>query len=115
MQYDADFEKLWSSKPFRDWMAAAPLRFQAELKRSKGMNTAGDWLSLVPIALVVVYMDRIPVNNEILRYLIAAVLIFVWFVIWEMIKPYITNKRSEAEILKDVKAYFYQEWKAGRL
>lgn len=115
MSYEAEFEKIWSSKPSKEWMAAAPSRFQEELKRSKGMNTAGDWLSLVPIALIVVYQGSISVGNELLRYLIVAVLIIVWFVIWEMIKPYITNKRSEADILNDVKAYFYQQWMSGKL
>ncbi|MGI6223412.1 MAG: hypothetical protein ACOYJG_07365 [Prevotella sp.] len=115
MQYEKEFEEQWSSKPFKDWMAVAPLRFQEEMKRSKGMNTAGDWLALVPIALVVVYMDRIPVSNELLRFLIAAVIIIAWFVVWELIKPYITNKRSESEIRDDVKEFFYKEWKEGRL
>ncbi|MCI7652752.1 MAG: hypothetical protein PUJ13_10650 [Bacteroidales bacterium] len=115
MQYEKEFEELWSSKPFKDWMAAAPSRFQEQLRRSKGMNTAGDWLALVPIALVIVYMDRIPVDNELLRFGIAALAILAWFVVWELIKPYVTNKRSESEIRDEVRQYFHQEWKAGRL
>ena len=111
MQYEKEFEELWSSKPFKDWMAAAPSRFQEQLRRSKGMNTAGDWLALVPIALVIVYMDRIPVDNELLRFGIAALAILVW----ELIKPYVTNKRSESEIRDEVRQHFHQEWKAGRL
>ena len=56
-----------------------------------------------------------PVDNELLRFGIAALAILAWFVVWELIKPYVTNKRSESEIRDEVRQYFHQEWKAGRL
>lgn len=115
MKYEPDFETLWNSKSLQQWTAGAPERFQSEMKQSQRPTTAGDWLGIVPIVLVAVYMDKIPVNNELLRYLIAAVLIIVWFVIWQMIKPYVTGKRSIAQIEEDIKAYYHQLWLEGKL
>lgn len=108
MAYPKAFETLWSSQPIEYWVEKAPERFRSEWQKNKKMNTAGDWLALVPMALVIVYMDQIPVKSELLRYAVAALLIIVWFVIWNFVKPYVTGKRSYTDIEADMKAYFFE-------
>lgn len=110
MEYSKDFETLWSSQPIEYWVKRAPERFQVEWDKNKKMNTAGDWLSLVPVALVIVYMDKIPVTRELLRYAIAALVIILWFVVWSFLKPFVTGKRSYADIEADVKDYFHEQF-----
>lgn len=109
--YEDDFEKQWSAQPVEYWVKRAPQPLREEWEKNKKMNTAGDWIALVPIALVVVYMDRIPVAGELLRYGVAALLIIVWFVVWTLVRPYVTGKRAYADIEADVKAYFHQQYR----
>lgn len=76
------------------------------------MNTAGDWfLFILPIVVMVGFYDAHVIANVIVNFLITLVLGIIVFVGTEMLKPYITNKRSLTDIDNDIKQYFYRMYK----
>lgn len=79
------------------------------------MNSWGDWLLYLPIIFLALNIDRIPVQNGILKWLIFGLLAAILLTLSTFLKPFLTGKRSANEIQTEIKAYFYNEWKSGRL
>ena len=80
---EKEFEDFWTAHS-KQLIARAPKRWQEERTHSLGMNTLGDWLLwIVPVGVVVC----------------------------QMVRPYVTGKRSVAEIDKEIKQYYYEQYR----
>ena len=79
---------------------------------SLGMNTLGDWLLwIVPVGVVVCLMDYKFVASSLVNFLILLVICVVCVVVCQMVRPYVTGKRSVAEIDKEIKQYYYEQYR----
>lgn len=108
---EQEFEDYW--KKCRQLLIKnAPTALYEERKSNTKMNTAGDWfLFILPIVVMVGFYDAHVIANVIVNFLITLVLGIIVFVGTEMLKPYITNKRSLTDIDNDIKQYFYRMYK----
>lgn len=66
------------------------------------------WSGYIAAAITEIY--------EILSWAIVLVVVVVLFVLMQMIKPYISKKKTEAEALEEIKNYYYERYKkTGKL
>lgn len=105
---EKEFEDYW--KKHRDsLLLAAPQALQEELREAPKLNTAGDWLLyVVPIIVMVAFINAKVIQGEILNFLVAVVLGIAATLVSMWLKPYVTGKRRATDIDADIKAYFYQ-------
>lgn len=104
---EKEFEDYW--RDHRDRLILhAPKALQQERQRNTKMNTPGDWLLfLLPILVMVGFYDSHFVQNTIVNIIVTVVLGIIAFAVAEMLKPYVTKKRSLEEIDEDIKQYFH--------
>ena len=108
-----DFETYWqlNAKHLIDQATEALRR---ERENSKKMNTAGDWiLALLPIAVAIFFIQAGFIHSEMINLIVGLLLGAVSFVICEMVKPYVTGKRSIVDIDEDIKEYYRKEFKSN--
>ena len=105
---EKEFEDYW--KKHRDSLIlAAPQALQEEMHGATQLNTAGDWLLyVVPIIVMVAFINAKVIQREILNFLVAVVVGIAATLVSMWLKPYVTGKRRVADIDADIKAYFYQ-------
>ncbi|HAG33411.1 hypothetical protein CIK94_00740 [Prevotella sp. P4-51] len=108
---EKEFEDFWTAHS-KQLIARAPKRWQEERTHSLGMNTLGDWLLwIVPVGVVVCLMDYKFVASSLVNFLILLVICVVCVVVCQMVRPYVTGKRSVAEIDKEIKQYYYEQYR----
>lgn len=102
------FEDYW--KQYRaSLIKAAPPALGEERRMLKKMNTPGDWILLVVPFAVMVWVPGLGIFNDLaLNTVLAIVLGVVAAVLGELVKPYITGKRSYADVDADIKQHFYE-------
>lgn len=108
---EQEFEDYW--KRHRQLLIKnAPTALYEERKSNTKMNTAGDWLLFIlPIIVMAGFYDARVIANVIVNFVVTLVLGIIVFVSTELLKPYITSKRSLTEIDGDIKQYFCQMYK----
>ncbi len=105
---EKEFEDFWAAHS-KQLIDRAPEHFREERKRNLSMNTLGDWLLwIVPIVIAISLMDYQFVSSKLVNFLILLVLCVVCVVVCQIIRPYVTGKRSLADIDNDIKQYYYQ-------
>ena len=50
---------------------------------------------------------KFPLSREILSWLIMVVIVSVLFALMQMVKPYISKKKSTAQVVERIKEYYY--------
>ena len=99
-------------KEFEDFWTAHSKQLIARAPKRLGMNTLGDWLLwIVPVGVVVCLMDYKFVASSLVNFLILLVICVVCVVVCQMVRPYVTGKRSVAEIDKEIKQYYYEQYR----
>lgn len=113
---EKEFEEYWKAHS-KQLIAHAPQRLADERAHSLGMNTLGDWLLwIVPIGVTVTLMDYQFVESKLVNFVILLAICIGLVVVCQMVKPYVTGKRDVAEIDRDIRDYYYSEYKrTGRL
>lgn len=80
-----------------------------ERRLLKKMNTPGDWILLAVPFAVMVWVPGLGIFSDVaLNTVLAIVLGVVALVLGELVKPYVTGKRSYADVDADIKQYFYK-------
>jgi hypothetical protein len=97
------------------WKTASCLTHQGgatalgeERRMLKKMNTPGDWILLVVPFAVMVWVPGWALQRPGTQPVLAIVLGVVAAVLGELVKPYITGKRSYADVDADIKQHFYE-------
>ncbi|MCH4148757.1 MAG: hypothetical protein LKG25_00365 [Prevotella sp.] len=112
---EQEFEDYWGLHK-KQLMTFAPQDLKEERLNSSKMNTAGDWLlAAFPIIAMIFFLQAKFIQNEMLNFVCGLAICIVLWVLCEMAKPYVTGKRSVVDIDKDIKEYFYGQWKDGKL
>ena len=110
------FEEYWQ-RHNQQLLTRAPRHLAEERAKSVKMNTAGDWLLLLFPVVVIFWLQELHlVASELLNLLLSLVVGVVMLVLCQMAKPYVTGKRSVADIDADIKQHFYEEYRrTGKL
>lgn len=112
--YPKDFEDYWKANSQR-LVESAPPVLREERKENGKMNTMGDWLLfLVPLFVGIGFMNTGVIKSEMLNLIAGLVVVVLSFGLAMMARPYVTGKRSVTEIDEDIKAHFYEVYKAGK-
>ncbi len=108
---EKEFEDFWKQHQ-KQLLSKAPQKYTDELKASRSFNTAGDWLLLLFELVPGIYFSQAGyLHNEMLNFFCSVVIIFVCMGVGEMLKPYVTGKRSTGDIVNDIKSYYYNRYK----
>lgn len=109
---EKEFEDFWAAHR-TTLIARAPQTLKSERENSSKMNTAGDWLLFaLPIIVMIWFLNSGLIANELLNFVAAAAIGIALQVPTMLLKPYVTGKRSVADIEKDIKLHFYDVYKA---
>lgn len=112
-KYPREFEEYWKTNE-QTLLAAAPVVLREERKNNGKMNTAGDWLLfIIPLVAGIGFMNVRLLENEMLNLVVGLAVVVVCFGIAMLIRPYVTGKRSVADIDADIKAYFFAVYEKG--
>ena len=108
---EQEFEEYWESHR-QLLINHAPKSLQEERKSNTKMNSVGDWLLFsLPIMVMIIFYDQHFILNGLGTLVMTAVLGVLVFMGSELLKPYVTRKRSLLEIDDDIKQYYYRVYK----
>lgn len=104
------FDDYWKAN--QKWLLDnAPMNLREERSGSGKLNTLGDWvLTLLPVVVMILLLQSGLIHNEVLNLIVALVAGLLAFAASDLLKPFVTGKRSVADIDKDIKEYFRREW-----
>ena len=104
---EKEFEDYWRDHK-NTLILHAPKALLQERQRNTKMNTPGDWLLFIlPIIVMLGFYDSHFIENNVVNGIVTVVLGIIAFAVSELLKPYVTKKRSLEEIDEDIKQYFY--------
>lgn len=105
---EKEFEEFWTAHS-KQLIDKAPQHFKDERNSNLGMNTLGDWLLwIVPVGVGIWLKDYKFVSSGVINFLILLVICVICVVLCQMIRPYVTGKRSVADIDEEIKQYYYR-------
>lgn len=108
---DKEFEEYWATHQ-KHLILNAPERMRKELLEAGRLDSPGDWLCfIIPIGVGIVIQPLIKLQSEILSWFIILVLVIFLFALMQMIKPYISKKKTEAQVMDAIKQYYYDRYK----
>jgi len=108
---EKEFEDYWAAHQ-KHLILNAPEKMRAEFLESSRLDSPLDWLGFIlPIGVGIVVQPLIHLRSEILSWGIVLVLVVILFVLVQMIKPHISKKRTEAEVIDSIKQYYYERYK----
>ncbi len=95
----------------------APKELRDEYVKSTQLDTPLDWLCFVlPIAVGIGLFPVFHVGSEILSWLIMVVVVVILFVLLQMLKPLVSKKKTTAQVVGRIKAYYYNIYiKSGNI
>jgi|SRR3712207_3353868 len=113
---EKEFDTYWETHKTR-LLQHAPVHLKEERENSGKLNTMGDWLLLAfPVVVVVVFWDVVPMGSELLNFVCSIACGALAYVLCELVKPYVTGKRSVGDIDNDIKQHYYKQYQAtGKL
>ena len=108
---EKEFEDYWS-KHQRRLILNSPKNLRDEYLEASKLDTPMDWLGIIiPIGVGVVVQPFIRLKSEILSWGIVLVIVVVLFVLMQMLKPYVSKKKTEPQVLEEIKQYYYERYK----
>ncbi len=111
IEMDKDFEDYWDIHR-RHLILNAPESLRNAYLEASRLDSPIDWLGiLVPVGVGIMVQPLVRLQSEILAWAIVLVLVVVLFVIMQMIKPYFSKKKTESEVIAEIKQYYYERYK----
>ncbi len=108
---EKEFEEYWD-KHQRHLILNAPKPMRDEYLESTRLDTPMDWLCfIVPIGVGIVVQPLIHLGSEILSWCVMLVIVVILFAVMQIIKPYVSKKKSEAQMIESIKQYYYERYK----
>lgn len=108
---EKEFEEYWNNHQ-RHLILNAPEKMRSELLEAGRLDSPIDWLCFVlPIGAGILVQPLIKLKSEILSWGIVLVVVVLLFALMQMIKPHISKKKTEAEVIDAIKQYYYQRYK----
>lgn len=108
---EKEFDEYWTTHQ-RRLVLNAPERLRKDYLEAGRLDTPLDWLCFViPIGVGIIVQPIIKLKSEILSWGIILVLVVILFALMQMLKPIIARKKSESEVLEQIKQFYYQRYK----
>lgn len=108
---EKEFEDYWNQHK-KHLILNAPEKMRAEYLESTRLDSPIDWLCFViPIGVGIAVQPFIRLRSEILSWAIMLVVVVVLFVLMQMVKPLLSKKKSEAQVIDRIKKYYYDRYK----
>ena len=108
---EKEFEDYWNQHQ-KNLILNAPEKLRTEYMESTRLDSPIDWLCfIIPIGVGIVIQPFINLRSEILSWAIMLVVVVVLFVLMQMVKPFLSKKKSEAQVLGKIKKYYYDRYK----
>lgn len=113
---DKEFEDYWNLHQ-RHLILSAPQKLRSEYMEAGRLDSPADWVCFIlPVGVGILLQPLLRFTSEILSWAIVLVVVVLLFVLMQMIKPYISKKKTEAEALEEIKKYYYERYKkTGKL
>ena len=113
---DKEFEDYWNLHQ-RHLILSAPGKLRSEYMEAGRLDSPADWICFIlPVGVGMLLQPFLNFSSEILSWEIVLVAVVLLFVLMQMIKPYISKKKTEAEALEEIKKYYYERYKkTGKL
>lgn len=108
---DKEFEDYWDTHQ-RHLILNAPESLRNAYLEASRLDSPIDWLGvIVPVGVGIVVQPFIKLQSEVLTWAIVFVLVVVLFVFMQMIKPYFSKKKTESQVIAEIKQYYYDRYK----
>ena len=90
----------------------APEGLRKEYFDSSRLDTPIDWICfLIPIAVGILLQTFMGIASTIVSMGITIVVVVLLYALMQMVKPYLSQKKSEAEAVERIKMYYYERYK----
>ncbi len=90
----------------------APSSLREEYLKSTQLDTPVDWFCFVlPIVVGVGLFPLLNFGSEMLSWLVVVVAVVVLFALMQMLKPYLSKKKTTAQVVDRIKAYYFEIYK----
>lgn len=105
-----NFEEYWE-KHQKHLILNAPEPLRSQYVDSNKLDTPMDWLCfVVPIGIGIMIQSNLELKSEILSWAIVLVAVVVLFAVMQLVKPYITKKKTTEQVINDIKAFYYKKF-----
>ena len=106
---DKEFEDYWNLHQ-RHLILSATEKLRSEYMEAGRLDSPADWVCFIlPVGVGILLQPFLNFSSEILSWAIVLVVVVLLFVLMQMIKPYISKKKTEAEALEEIKKYYYRK------
>lgn len=110
LEKNLEFEEYWLSHE-KELILRAPKKLQDDMLEATKLTTATDWVFFIlPICAGVIIQPFIKLKSEILSWLISVVVIVVIFVALQILKPYVSKKKSSGEAMEAIKQFYWERY-----
>jgi len=108
---EKEFEDYWNMHQ-KHLVLNAPENLRTEYMEAGRLDSPVDWLCFIfPIGVGIILQPLLGFASEILSWGIVLMVVVVLFVLMQMIKPHLTKKKSETQVLKEIKKFYYERYK----
>lgn len=108
---EKEFEDYWNIHQ-RHLILNAPEKMRKEYMEASRLDSPVDWASFVlPIGVGIVIQPMLGFASEVLSWGIVLLVVVFLFVVMQMVKPYISKKKTETQVLDEIKRYYYERYK----
>lgn len=105
-----NFEEYWE-KHQKNLILNAPEPLRSQYVDSNKLDTPMDWLCFViPIGVGIFIQSVLNLRSELLSWAIVLVIVVVLFAVMQLLKPYITKKKTTEQVISDIKNYYYKKY-----
>lgn len=108
---EKEFEDYWNIHQ-RHLILNAPEKMRKEYMEAGRLDSPVDWACFVlPVGAGILIQPMLGLNSEVLSWGIVLLVVVFLFVVMQMVKPYISKKKTEAQVLDEIKRYYYERYK----
>lgn len=111
---EKEFVDYWNTHQ-KHLILNAPEGLRKEYFDSSRLDSPVDWICfLIPIAVGIMLQTFLSVDSTIVSMGITIVVVVLLYALMQMIRPRLTHKKSEEEIVEKIKMYYYERYKKIR-
>ena len=111
LEKNLEFEEYWLSHE-KELILRAPKKLQDDMLEATKLTTVTDWAFFIfPICVGVLIQPFIQLKSEILSWLLAVVAVVIIFVALQILKPYVSKKKTAGEAKQAIKQFYWERYK----
>ena len=112
---EKEFEEYWNKNQKR-LILNAPKALRDEYIDSTKLDSPIDWVCFIlPVALGIGLQPVLNIQSEILSWAVVLLIVVVCFAVLQLVKPMLQKKKSTIQVVKSIKAYYYEVYKKNGL